>query len=476
MLQKPLLSSAINIILALLLALSLSSVIETIPAMAQSNEDKIFLGEALEDIAPYLDGEERKALTDSDLESIKQRIRALEKKLVDSRKELVESEEKLIINYEKLGKIRERKYNLVSQLQSINDEIIFTQRQINMVENYMDARRQEITQIDQEIISGNKQLEKQKGALNTIVRELHNQNRYPPLLALIGSANLSDHINHRSYLARVEQIGEQSYQGIKKMRNELIGQRISINKLKSSLTDLAKHLEDRRVGLTSQEEAKLRFLAETQEEEELYRRLLEDSRQKQLETDEEISNLRLDLRSLIDEGSNIITSDPEIFSFLQTPGGRGLIWPVTPYRGLSAYFLDPNYRRVFGIPHHAIDVRISQGTAVMAAASAYVLKAKDNGHGYSYIVLAHGGDMTTVYGHMSEITVKDGQTVRQGEIIGLSGGMPGSRGAGWLTTGPHLHFEVRIDGKPQNPIAYLPAVQLVEDLIKEGLYGKEANL
>ncbi len=143
----------------------------------------------------------------------------------------------------------------------------------------------------------------------------------------------------------------------------------------------------------------------------------------------------------------------------------GFIWPVDPDLGISAYFRDPNYVNVFGVRHSAIDLPKYQGTPIRAAANGIVYTAKDNGYGYSYIIIAHADNFMTVYGHVNSILVSEGQPVNQGSIIGLSGGMPGTKGAGYMTTGPHLHFEMIYNGNHVDPLYYLPLNILSEDTI-----------
>ncbi|OIO53137.1 hypothetical protein AUJ46_05755 [Candidatus Peregrinibacteria bacterium CG1_02_54_53] len=139
-----------------------------------------------------------------------------------------------------------------------------------------------------------------------------------------------------------------------------------------------------------------------------------------------------------------------------SPGDVHVLWPVEPDEGLSATFLDAGYEQRFGIPHNAIDIPVPQGSAIRSAADGVVDKIVDNGLGYSYIIVKHDG-FATLYGHASVFFVAEGDTVRQGDVLAASGGMPGTPGAGTLTTGPHLHFEVIVEGERIDPLTVLPA-------------------
>lgn len=100
------------------------------------------------------------------------------------------------------------------------------------------------------------------------------------------------------------------------------------------------------------------------------------------------------------------------------------------------------------LEHHGVDLVAAAGTPVMAAARGAVVW-RGNKLGYSNcIVIRHGTHLSTIYGHLSHIGVDTGQSVSKGEAIGLSG----STG---FSTGPHLHFEVRKDGTPVNPLSLL---------------------
>jgi murein DD-endopeptidase MepM/ murein hydrolase activator NlpD len=131
------------------------------------------------------------------------------------------------------------------------------------------------------------------------------------------------------------------------------------------------------------------------------------------------------------------------------------VWPASGR--ITAGFHEPSYSDHFGIPHEAIDIAAEQGTPVLAAADGIVFLARDGGAtGYSYVLIGHQDGFATLYGHLSSFAVSAGDVVAAGEVIGQSGGTPGTHGAGPMTTGPHLHFEVIQNGLHIDPRLILP--------------------
>jgi murein DD-endopeptidase MepM/ murein hydrolase activator NlpD len=123
------------------------------------------------------------------------------------------------------------------------------------------------------------------------------------------------------------------------------------------------------------------------------------------------------------------------------PSSRGLIWPV------SGPVTSPfGYR--WGRLHAGIDIGVPYGTPIHAAASGTVVLAGWTGGYGNYTCIDHGGGLATCYAHQSSYAVSGGAQVAQGQVIGYVGSTGHSFGA-------HLHFEVRINGTPVDPLGYL---------------------
>ena len=210
-------------------------------------------------------------------------------------------------------------------------------------------------------------------------------------------------------------------------------------------------MDDEKLILGQEKSGKVALLDETQSQEDKYQALLSQANKEHEQIQAEVAAIEADIKKILEEERRKDSN----FSF--TPGDGTLAWPIQPINGISAFFHDPSYIRFFGVDHYAIDVPTPQATSIHAPADAYVVKYRNAGLGYSYILLNHGNGLSTLYGHVTGSFVTEGDVVKQGDIIGQTGGAPGTPGAGWRTTGPHLHFEVRENGQLRDPLAYLPS-------------------
>lgn len=135
------------------------------------------------------------------------------------------------------------------------------------------------------------------------------------------------------------------------------------------------------------------------------------------------------------------------YSYQPVSGSGAFIWPVngvitSPY----GYRTHP----IFGstIYHSGMDIGVDYGTPVHAADSGVVVEAGwISGYGYA-VIIDHGNGLSTLYGHNESLNVSEGQSVSQGQVIAYAGSTGNS-------TGPHVHFEVRSNGDPVDPSAYL---------------------
>jgi murein DD-endopeptidase MepM/ murein hydrolase activator NlpD len=123
------------------------------------------------------------------------------------------------------------------------------------------------------------------------------------------------------------------------------------------------------------------------------------------------------------------------------PSSAGFIWPTSGT-------LTSGFGWRWGRMHEGIDIAAPTGTPISAAASGTVIHAGWMGGYGNLVVIDHGNGLATAYGHQSSIAVASGTYVSQGQTIGYVGSTGHS-------TGPHLHFEVRVNGSPVDPLGYL---------------------
>lgn len=366
---------------------------------------------------------------------------------IDQRKkELEELNEKAEV-YRKNIEIKQTEaLTLQNELSLLDDYIAKTSLDLQKTQTEINKLDLEIKNLKSKIEAKEKEIKKDKKKLAELIRVVYRNDQKTYLEITLANDSFSDFYNQIKYLEAIQVKIKDSLGELKNLKTELEAQKQESETKKKEQEDQKLTLETNQNKLQEQQGYKGGLLFETRESESKFQDLVNEIREEQQQINAEITSLEIEARRRL-EGED---------GDFEELGDAVLSWPVDPSRGITAYFHDPDYifRQYF--EHPGIDVRASQGTPIAAAADGYIAIAKQAGLGYSYVMIVHKDNISTVYGHLSAIKVTVDSFVKRGQIIGLSGGTPGTTGAGRLTTGPHLHFEVRLNGIPVNPLDYLP--------------------
>ncbi|MFH1047386.1 MAG: peptidoglycan DD-metalloendopeptidase family protein [Patescibacteria group bacterium] len=334
--------------------------------------------------------------------------------------------------------------SLEDQVSLLENQIAKTEVGIDIAEQEVSSLELQVARLDGRIVEAEHKMGYERELLSTLARKLYRQQASRSTLdILLTHGTFADFFDELYSIVSLQRKMDETLQSIKELRVALGDERRQREDKLIGVSERKKQLEEARRELDDERSFRESLLNETKASELEYRYMLAELKREQNEADSEIAYLEKILREKIDL-SDRFTEQVTVLS-----------WPVEPTRGISATFHDAEYpyRHIF--EHPGIDIRAYQGTPVRVAAAGIVARAKNAGMGYSYIMLIHNNDISTVYGHISRITVKEDTFVERGEVIGYSGGMPGTPGAGQLTTGPHLHFETRLRGIPVDPMQYM---------------------
>lgn len=423
-------------------------------------------------------------------ENAVERLDSIDKELQQETQKYFKAQEIIQAIESKIRPLADKKATLQNQLDLFDEQLTLATTKIQNIEIQMNQKRLEIAKLEELLERAEIEISEEKSLVFDYIKQLYfEEKRYfddetaaPELVSImLSDETISESLQEIEFLKIMESLGEKIFQRLEEANKVFLIKKEELEVKKISLSKLKTVLEKEQQNLLSQKEGREKLFEETQGKEALYQKLLNKSKEDELAAINSVASLTKnkqiiegklsEIQDLSSEALRLkqqgllknVLENPVTLEEYSLDGlisdkvfNTPLMWPISPERGVSAYYLDKDYESYFGVKHNAIDVRASQGTPIYAPASAYVQEVADNGMGYSYILLAHKGGISTLYGHVSEIMVKKGKLVQIGALIGKSGGTPGTKGAGVMTTGPHLHFEVHKDGKPQNPLDYLP--------------------
>ncbi len=369
----------------------------------------------------------------SDYESDKEDIEDELNSLKEDIKAQKEESEKLT---EEAAAILKEKQEHASELEKMLDDLDYIYEQL---EQYYDS-------IEQAEKDYNEALEK----FYNRARIMYQYTQFDSLKLFVESKDFFDFTNRDKLFSRMMENDRKALEELNIMKEDLEAKKAIQEKLKIDAEALVKEKEAVIAAIENEEEVILGQLEESQDA----LGVLESQEEAMLEESDkiaaEIRALEKEYQKRLEEekknsgSSSTSTNRPSYDN-----GGSGLLWPSRCTK-ISSYFgmrLHPIYH--YYKMHKGIDIGASYGTDIYASEDGIVTNVSYNKGGYGwYIVVYHGDGLSTLYAHCSKVIAKEGQSVSRGQVIALVG----STGA---STGPHIHYEVRENGDPVNPLNYV---------------------
>lgn len=366
-------------------------------------------------------------------------------KQIAAKKETIKQLEETIAKYNKnIEQTKVEGESLKNQLAFLGNNISKAEADIKLTQEKIQQAQLQIEALELTIAAKEATLEKQKKIITKMVQGINTDKEKNYLEVLLTNDSFAAFYDQLQYTVRVYQDMGQSVKVLRVIKEDLQGKRDQINTTKQTYEDLKAELEEKKAGLEDQSDYKETLLVQTKSKEVKFKTLVTSLKQ-------QYQSVINEQRAAEEQIKKKLAQENKLSDSVGT-----FAWPVSS-RTITAQFHDPTYPFKNVFEHSAIDIRASQGTPVRAAESGYVARAKTCSLSscYAYVLIVHTGSISTLYGHLSRIDVTADQFVNKGDVIGLSGGKPGTVGAGPFVTGPHLHFEVRLNGIPVDPVGYL---------------------
>jgi murein DD-endopeptidase MepM/ murein hydrolase activator NlpD len=330
---------------------------------------------------------------------------------------------------------KEKEAELEAEIKTLEKRIASTEAELKVLEGKIASNNEEIKAIEAEIVSMEANVQQQTDDLSARLRMMYESGDGSLVEVLLGSENITDFIGGLDIVKKIHAYDMEVLDDLNAQLAKIEEKKAELDAIRQTLKTNQDSQIQKRESLASDKKklvaAEAQAHKETVEAQEDY-----EAAQKASDAlESELRNYR---------------SPNEWTGTVMTGNGR-LGWPcsgrITSEYG---YRIRPNYG--YSQLHSGIDIAVPTGTPIRAAESGVVYSAGWKGSYGNCVIIDHGNmegkSITTLYGHNSSLAVSPGQSVKRGQVIAYAGSTGNS-------TGPHCHFEVRVNGVAQNPRGWL---------------------
>ncbi|EGS33383.1 peptidase, M23 family [Veillonella sp. oral taxon 780 str. F0422] len=331
------------------------------------------------------------------------------------------------------------------QLHAIQIELDTATADLKQVQADRIRLDQDITKTEAELKAAQERLQSREKVFYKRVRDIYINGRLSYLDVVVGSKDFSDFANRMEMLKRILQADMELINTIKTEREEIASKKAKLEADRAKVLELEKVAQEKQTIINQKKAERQAVLERAMNDrdtaERAYNELMASSASITAMLQQRAAERAAAAAAASQGGSSggatttWVQGTGQLAAPVNAPITSDFGWRIHPIYGTSRL-------------HAGTDFGVDEGTPVHAADGGVVVEAGwISGYGYT-VIIDHGNGMSTLYAHNSDVSVSPGQTVSKGQVVSYSGNTGGS-------TGPHLHFEVRINGEPTDPMGYL---------------------
>lgn len=354
----------------------------------------------------------------------------LQDKISQSNSEIRRLEEEIAAANRTLIDIAGQKNTLSNEIKKLDLTQSTLTKQISLTETKIKATDLLIGELSGEISNKHEIIGEQRDAISSGLRTIHARDEEPVIVGILADGKLSEAWKDVDQILALATSLRRHIEELNDVKKMLEVDRDEQELAKEELVLLRKDLANQKANTVLNKKQKDTLLAQTKNKESEYQKLLAEKTARKAAFEKEINDYESQLKFILDPNS------------LPRSGSTALSWPldnvyVTQYFGATVAA-----KRLYVTgSHNGMDFRAPLGTRVLASASGTIIGVGDTdpvcpGASYGkWVLIKHSNGLSTVYGHLSSITVSEGQQVRMGQVVAYSG-------SSGYSTGPHLHLSV----------------------------------